>query len=75
MKIYSNHLTEADVRHAFTMARIKNGADIYVEEIKSWTPRKYAYGVEVWAVSLHGTRATGHVPAGHQVPRRLPACG
>ena len=79
MKIYSNHLTEADVRHAFTMARIKNGADIYVEEIKWWTPRQYkvetpkhttyAYGVEVWAESLHGTRATGHVPARASGPR------
>lgn len=63
MKIYSNRLTEADVRDAFSMARTRHGADIYIEDIRTWQPRDYSNGVEVFAESTAGKRATGHVPA------------
>ena len=63
MKIYSNTLTMTKVREAFKAARDVNGADIYIEDAREWKPRGYAHGVEVWAESLNGKRATGHVPA------------
>jgi hypothetical protein len=44
MKIYSNRLTEADVRDAFSMARTRHGADIYIEDIRTWQPRDYSNG-------------------------------
>jgi hypothetical protein len=69
VKIYSNILTLADVRQAFKTARDVHGADIYMEEAREWKPRGYAHGVEVWAESMHGKRATGHVPARSPGPR------
>ena len=69
MKIYSNEITEADVRHAFGTARLTHHADIYIEEIRTWKPRDYACGVEVYAKSTNGTRATGHRPARSSGPR------
>lgn len=63
MKIYSNHITLADVREAFKLARDKYGADIFMEDARTWKPRGYANGTEVWAESMKGKRATGHVPA------------
>ena len=69
MKIYSNHLTVADVRAAFGNACKNHGADIGIEDIRTWKPRGYAHGIEVWAESLNGTRATGHIPAHSSGPR------
>jgi hypothetical protein len=69
MKIYSNRLTEADVRNAFRLARENHHADIYIEAIRSFKPRNYANGVEVFAESTAGKRATGHVPARATGPR------
>jgi hypothetical protein len=69
MKIYSDIITESDVRAAFTSARQENKQDIYIEDIRGWKPRRYACGVEVHAESLAGKRTTGHVPARATGPR------
>jgi hypothetical protein len=58
MKIYSNRLTEADVRDAFRMARTRHGADIYIEDIGTWQPRDYSNGVEVHGQSISGSKRT-----------------
>jgi hypothetical protein len=63
MKIYTNNLTEADVRGAFAKAR-EDGADIYAVGLRTWQPRDYSRGIEVFAESLHGKYATGHRPVG-----------
>lgn len=69
MKIYSNIITESDVRAAFTSAQVRN-ADIYIDgDIRTWKPRKEQYGTEVFAASRHGRAATGHVPARESGPR------
>lgn len=79
MKIYSNVITESDVHRAFRAARAAHGADIHVEDITTWKPRhykketpkrtNYAYGTEVFAESINGKMATGHVPARASGPR------
>lgn len=69
MKIYSNTLTMTEVREAFKTARDSDGADIYVEDGREFRPRSHAHGTEVWAESMHGKRATGHVPARASGPR------
>jgi hypothetical protein len=69
MKIYSDKITEHDVRRAFTIARDDHHADIWIEDIRTWKPRKYLYGTEVFPRSHHGSRATGHVPARASGPR------
>lgn len=70
MKIYSNTLTMTEVREAFKAARDIDGADIYMEDAREFTPRDgHAHGTEVFAESLKGTRATGHVPARATGPR------
>jgi len=61
MKIYSNSLDTADVREATIKAR-GNGADIYIEAIRNFNPRNYANGVEFWAESANGKRASAHAP-------------
>jgi hypothetical protein len=60
MKLYSDKITEADVRGAFVTARIQNQADIYIDALRTFRPRRHANGVEFWAESLNGTRASGH---------------
>ena len=54
---------------AFKDARDINGADIYMEDAREFKPRSHAHGVEVWAESMRGKRATGHVPARASGPR------
>jgi hypothetical protein len=63
MKIYSDVITSADVHRAFADARCA-GADIHVDELRTWKPRRHAHGTEVWAESVSGTRATAHRPIG-----------
>lgn len=69
MKIYSDIITRRDVETAFFNARMQHGQDIHIEAIRGWKPRRYAYGVEVFAESMNGNRATGHVPARATGPR------
>jgi hypothetical protein len=69
VKIYSDIITELDVRKAFQKARDTHDCDISIEDIRTWCPRAYGYGVEVFAESLRGTRVTGHVPARACGPR------
>jgi hypothetical protein len=79
VKIYSNVITQGDVVNAFAAARQYNHADIYIEEITTWKPRhykketpkrtNYAYGTEIFAQSINGKVATGHVPARASGPR------
>lgn len=69
MKIRSNIITFLDMHAAFQAARDINGADIHIESWREFKPRGFAHGVEMWAESLHGTRATGHVPARASGPR------
>lgn len=57
MKIYSDHLTEGDVRQAFAMARAADRQDIHIEDLRTWKPRHHARGIEVHGGSLHGRRA------------------
>lgn len=59
MKIYSDEITEVEVRAVFNKARRDHDADIWIEEMRGWNPRTCKYGVEVWAESLGGKRATG----------------
>jgi hypothetical protein len=61
MKIYSNIITRADVRDAVTKARA-NGADVYIDDSRTWQPRGYSYGTEIWLASVNGKRATAHGP-------------
>jgi hypothetical protein len=68
MRIYSDHLTQEDVRAAFGRARAR-GCDIWIESIRSFKPRIGRYGTEVFAESHHGTKATGHVSAYASGPR------
>lgn len=70
MKIYSDHLTEHEVRLAFQRARLFNDADILIDgDITTWEPRNHLYGTEVFAQSMHGKIATSHVPARASGPR------
>ena len=69
MKIYSDKLTESDVRAAFTRARQDHNADIYIEDIREFRPRTHAHGIEVFAESMHGKHVTGHIPARASGPR------
>jgi hypothetical protein len=62
MKVRSNVITTSDVRKAFARARAEDGADIYIDAIRSFKPRGYAYGTEFWAESLNGKRASAHGP-------------
>jgi hypothetical protein len=57
MKIYSDILTEKDVTDAFFTARTYPGVDIHIDAIRTWKPRKHAYGVEVWGASVSGRRS------------------
>lgn len=62
MKIYSNILTQRAVEDAFALARQADHADIWIDEMRTWQPRAWTHGIEVWAYSLHGTRASAHGP-------------
>lgn len=57
MKIYSDRLTRTDVYNAFARARAEHHADIHIEDLSTWKPRKYSNGIEVHAGSISGTRA------------------
>ena len=65
MKIRSNIITRENVMAAFVAARAENQADIWVEDIREFRPRGYAHGVEVWAESNYGKRATGRNQTGY----------
>lgn len=60
MRIYSDHITEADVLRAFADARDIYGCDIYVEESWTWKPRHHKYGVMAYGASVNGRRATNN---------------
>jgi hypothetical protein len=59
MKIYSDKLTEADVRTAVHDARQLDGADIMIEDLRTWTPRSHRNGIEMWLYADHGKFSTG----------------
>ncbi len=60
MKIYSAKITTADVGRAFGRARMLNGADIWIDDIRSFRPRRGGNGTEFWAYSDNGTQASAH---------------
>jgi hypothetical protein len=61
MKSYSTKITSDDVREAFRLARLLNGADIYAEDVADFRPRKAgSRGVKFYAHSHGGTRPTAH---------------
>jgi hypothetical protein len=60
MRLYSDKIIQTDVVGAFMTARTQNGADIWIDSIRSFKPRRHSFGVEFWAESLNGTRASGH---------------
>jgi hypothetical protein len=64
--MYSDKLTEHDVRTAFYDARQVDGQDIWPVDIRTFRPRSYGRrnGIEFYAESLHGKMATGHRPIG-----------
>jgi hypothetical protein len=63
MRIYSDRLTAADVRSAFSSARLVNEADIYAQDLREFHPRDgHRNGVEVYAYSYSGNRASAHGP-------------
>jgi hypothetical protein len=64
MKIYSDRITEDDVKFAFHRARMHNHADIRIQDIITWTPRNQAYGTELHAVSDNGRRAVNRGTGG-----------
>jgi hypothetical protein len=64
MRIYSDKLTEAHVREAFTAARSEHGARIWIDDIRSFRPRlEFLFGTEVFAEGT-SVQATGHRPVG-----------
>jgi hypothetical protein len=64
LKVYSNHITRTDVEKAFSAARVQNGADIWIEQIRTWKPRRETYGVEFTAYSQNGKHARNYGRAG-----------
>jgi len=61
MKLYSDKLGPADVYTAFSDARRIDQQDIYVVDVRLFRPRgPELNGVEFYAESNCGTRATGH---------------
>jgi hypothetical protein len=62
MKIYSNAIVPSSVYDAFRTARSVHQADIYAEDVRWFTPRRagFARGVELFAHSHNGTRASAH---------------
>lgn len=56
MKIYSDHLTEHEVRLAFQRARLFSDADIHITDITTWAGRKYSNVLELHAGSINGRR-------------------
>jgi hypothetical protein len=73
MKIYSNKITSEDVRSAFSRARNVNGADIWIDDLRTFRPRRrHGNGIEVFATSDGGSRATGHAPIGSYDRSDLP---
>src|SRR5205814_5781717 len=64
--------TEQDVRGAFAAARTADGADIFIDHLRTWQPRDWAHGVEFWARSMHGTRASAHGPISREPRGHLP---
>jgi hypothetical protein len=73
MRVRSNILTSGDVYDAAHRAREVNGADVYIDAIRDFKPRREAHGVEFWAYSLNGKVASAHRPIGSysldEVPR------
>jgi hypothetical protein len=64
MKIYSDTLTDQDVRQAFQTARQANNADIWIGAMREFRPRHHVRGIEIFAYSQNGKRASGHAPIG-----------
>lgn len=59
MRIYSNIIVVDDVLWAFRQAREQHGQDIHIEDIRTWKPRGYDHGVEVWGYADHGRYGSG----------------
>lgn len=68
MKVYSDVITDGMIQQAVAAARVIDGADIFIESLRTWKPRAWAWGTEFWAYSVHGTRASTHGPI-EQGPR------
>jgi hypothetical protein len=66
MKLYSNLLTTEDVFWAFADARRMDGQDIRHQDVRAFVPRGYRNGVEFYAYSVTGKRASAHRPQGGQ---------
>lgn len=67
MKLYSNVLNEQDVRNAFAEARKHNNADIWIDDVETFKPRKssgFTNGVTFYAYSMNGNNPTAHRPIG-----------
>jgi len=62
MKLYSNKITEGGLDSAFHQARSVNGADIYPVDVRTFRPRRdgFTSGIQFYAESYSGNRATGH---------------
>lgn len=60
MKLYSDKIGYAEVRAAFQKARTIDRQDIYEVDVRNFRPRREHNGVEFYAESLNGKRATGH---------------
>lgn len=65
MKLYSDKIGCTEVYGAFSAARLKDDQDISVVDMRSFRPRGPEHnGVEFYAESCNGARATGHHPIG-----------
>lgn len=64
MRLYSKNLTGRDVRAAVAKARNTHGADIYIDSVRDFKPRRDPHGVEFFCYSMNGRQATGHRPVG-----------
>lgn len=73
MKLYSNKIGYAEVRAAFTAAREICHQDIYPVGTRAFRPHgPERNGVEFYAESRHGKRATGHRAIGSCPLRDVP---
>jgi hypothetical protein len=58
VKLYSNKITESDLRVAFLMARRADGADIWLAGVRTFRPRTadFRSGIQFYACSHNGRR-------------------
>ena len=64
MKLYSNKINGGAVEAAFFEARTLDGQDIYAQDLRAFVPRNFQGGVEFYAFSYSGKRASAHRPIG-----------